>query len=141
MAALFLLGRLVFGGFFFVSGVKHFTDHATMTAYAASAGVPLPGIAVAVAGLFIVLGGASVILGLRPRVGLALVILFLVPVSLYMHAYWGIADRVMRSMQMANFLKNLALAGAALALAFHPVPWPASVEAARARRLEPVHAR
>jgi len=53
MDDLFLLGRLIFGGFFLYNGANHFLMNATMVQYAAAKAVPMPEVAVAVAGVLI----------------------------------------------------------------------------------------
>ena len=55
-----------------------------------------------------------------------------VPVSLQMHRFWDEKDPEARQREMTNFLKNMALVGAALAMMEIGVPWPVSVDAARA---------
>ena len=97
-----------------------------MAEYAESKGVPHSPAAVAVSGLMILLGGLSMILGVYPVVGAILLVLFLVPVSLYMHNFWMIPDEQMRMVEAVNFTRNMALLGAALMVMAHPTPWPAS---------------
>ena len=53
MDDLCLLGRLIFGGFFLYNGANHFLMNATMVQYAAAKAVPMPEVAVAVAGVLI----------------------------------------------------------------------------------------
>ncbi|HWG90437.1 MAG TPA: DoxX family protein, partial [Candidatus Thermoplasmatota archaeon] len=120
----FLLGRLLFGGFFVYSGINHFQNAEGLTGYAASQGVPLPALAVLGTGLLMLVGGLLVAAGAWPRVGLALLIVFLVGVTPVMHAFWTIPDPQMAQMQRAYFLRNLALLGASLALLAVPTPWP-----------------
>ena len=57
MDDLFLLGRLIFGGFFLYNGANHFLMNATFVQYAAAKGVPMPEAAVIVAGVLILAGG------------------------------------------------------------------------------------
>jgi putative oxidoreductase len=132
--SLLLLGRLLFGGFFLFSGIGHFNQVGMYSGYAASQGVPSAEIAVIGTGALLVLGGLSVILGFAPRLGLALLVLFLVPVSFVMHPFWNMADAQARSMEMVNFMKNMALTGAALGMMAIPVPWPVAVDALIRRR-------
>ena len=84
----FLIGRVVFGGFFLYNGVNHFRKLKTMAPYAASKDVPLPEAAVAVTGGAMVLGGASILLGLKPKWGAAAMATFLAGVSPVMHDFW-----------------------------------------------------
>jgi putative oxidoreductase len=134
MGALLLLGRLLFGGFFLFNGVNHFMNLAGLTAYAASRNVPMPQLAVIGSGVLLLLGGLSIITGVLPRLGLALVILFLVPVSVMMHPFWTMTDAQQRMMEMTQFMKNLALTGAAFGLMAVPVPWPASMRSGPRKR-------
>jgi uncharacterized membrane protein YphA (DoxX/SURF4 family) len=124
---LFLLGRVLFGGFFVYSGINHF-QHADMLAgFTGSKGFPSPKLAVMASGLIIVLGGLSILLGVRPIWGIVLLTLFLLPVSFVMHNYWADRDPMTRINNQVNFQKNLAMLGAAWMLAAIPQPWPMSL--------------
>jgi len=136
MAALFLLGRVIFGGFFAYNGINHFLQQRTMSDYAASKGVPAPDAAVEASGALLLAGGISVVAGMMPRQGLAAIVAFLVPVSFKMHRFWEESDPAKRLVEMTNFSKNLALAGAALAMMQIDEPWPISVDEAKADREE-----
>lgn len=127
MELLFLIGRVVFGGFFVMSGINHFTNAGMMSGYAGSKNVPAPYAAVVGTGVMLVLGGLSVVLGVLPVLGLFLIILFLVPTSVLMHNFWTVQDPQMRAAEQINFLKNLALGGAALALMYGAADWPLSL--------------
>ena len=132
MRALHVLGRMIFGGFFAYSGINHLQNSAGMAQYAGAKGVPVPQQAVQGTGAMLLAGGLSIMAGLKPRQGLALIIAFLVPVSLQMHRFWDEQDPQQRQAEMIQFMKNMALVGAALALMQVDEPWPASVDAARA---------
>jgi putative oxidoreductase len=131
MDDLFLMGRLIFGGYFLYSGALHFLEAASMAQYAASKGVPISELAVPLAGALLIIGGVCVLLGFWPRIGLACIILFLAVVTPTMHNFWAEADPATRMMQLTNFTKNLALAGGALMMMGIPTPWAYSVEARR----------
>ena len=73
-------------------------------------------IAVPLSGVVALLGGLSVLLGFRTRYGAALIALFLVPVTLTMHAFWNVSDPPMHQMQQISFMKNLSILGGALTL-------------------------
>jgi uncharacterized membrane protein YphA (DoxX/SURF4 family) len=135
MRAVFLLGRAIFGGFFAFSGINHFTHREQMSGYAAAKGTPAPDAAVLGGGAMLMAGGLSVITGVKPRQGLAALVAFLVPVSLQMHRFWDIENPAERQNEMIHFMKNMALAGAALSLMQIREPWPASVRLRRG--LEP----
>jgi putative oxidoreductase len=131
MADLFLMGRLIFGGFFLYSGVHHFLDTATLAQFAGAKGVPMPEAAVLLTGALLIVGALSILLGILPRLGLACIILFLVGVTPTMHAFWSVPDPQIRMMDVGNFMKNLALMGGALMMLMIPTPWAYSVEARR----------
>jgi uncharacterized membrane protein YphA (DoxX/SURF4 family) len=134
MNAVFLIGRIVFGGFFLVNGINHLTMLSMMAAYSEAKGVPAAGPAVVVTGLLLIFGGLSVLLGFRPRLGLAALIVFLVGVTPLMHGFWQVADAQARLHETTQFMKNAALLGAALALLRLPIPWPVSLDARLERR-------
>jgi len=127
MAVLLLIGRIIFGVYFIYSGYNHFANLQTMSGYAKFKGVPMPQLAVGGTGVMLILGGASVLLGVLPVIGLLLVILFLVPTSLMMHNYWAIEDPDQRMGERIHFLKNFGLTGAALALMYGAAAWPLSL--------------
>lgn len=126
MDILFLIGRLVFGGFFVYSGVSHFRQLEGMTQYASYKGVPAPKLAVMVSGAMMAIGGLSVVAGFGTLIGAWLLILFLVPTAFMMHNFWTESDPASRGNQKAHFLKNIALAGAALVISTIPT-WPVSL--------------
>ena len=111
MTALAPIGRVLLSLIFLLSlpgTLKH-----EAIAHAQAAGVPLANVAVPLAGIIAFAGGLMVALGFHARLGAALLVLFLVPVTLFMHKFWGLSDPQMQQMQMINFLKNVGLMGAA----------------------------
>lgn len=115
MNYLVLLGRIFFAAIFLMAGPKHFS--AQTIAFAAGRGVPLASIAVPLSGLLAIAGGLSIVLGYKARIGAWLLVLFLVPVTLMMHNFWGIADPMAAQMQQVMFMKNLSMLGGALLIA------------------------
>lgn len=120
-----LLGRILFALIFILSGLKHATGAGAD--YAAAAGVPLSGALVPVAGILALLGGLSILLGYKVKYGAWLIVIFLVPVTLALHNFWAVQDPMQAQLQMAMFMKNIALLGGALLLAYFG-PGPYSVE-------------
>ncbi|HET9741540.1 MAG TPA: DoxX family protein [Terriglobales bacterium] len=131
MKAPFMIGRLLFGGFFLYSGIHHFQQREGLAQYAKSKHVPLPDVAVGATGAALILGGASLLLGIKPKIGAATVAGFLAGVSPLMHDFWSSEDPNQRQNDMINFTKNMALLGGALALMSVEEPWPASIPVAR----------
>lgn len=111
-APIVLLGRLLFALIFLLSGPRHFMSQTI--AYAASNGVPMASIAVPFSGLLAVLGGLSILLGYRAKIGAWLIVLFLIGVTPMMHNFWAVTDPMMHQFQMIMFMKNMSMLGAAL---------------------------
>lgn len=127
MEYVFFAGRLLLGGFFLWMGLQHLRNLENMSGFAASQGVPAPKLATAGSGVLLLVGGASVVTGIAPLLGVLALAAFLVPVTLKMHAFWAIEDPQARSLQMTQFLKNVALLGATLLLVAIEQPWPISL--------------
>ena len=127
MDVLFLSSRILYGGFFILGGINHFTHLEMMAGYAGFKGVPAPKPAVIASGLLIMAGGLSLVLGAWPTYGVVCIGAFLIPVTLMMHTFWSDTDPQMKLNNRVNFQKNVALLGAALAFLFVPQPWPLSL--------------
>lgn len=127
MKVLFLIGRIVFGGFFLTSGFSDLRHYRFFVPLVAASGVPFPRFAVIFAGLLILIGGISIVLGLWPRAGICLIILFLVLVTPIAHAFWGQKNRQQHADDLNNFTKNMGLLGGSLMMLVIPQPWPYSV--------------
>jgi putative oxidoreductase len=110
--AVVVLGRFLFALIFLMAGANHFNKQTI--GYAASQGVPLAAIAVPLSGVLAIVGGLSILLGYRAKLGAWLIVLFLVPVSLMMHKFWTITDPMMAQIQMILFMKNVSMLGGAL---------------------------
>ena len=126
MAAAFLIGRLILGAYYLFSAFHHFSDTSTMARYAASHGVPAPTAAILVSGLLLAIAGVTILLGVMPRLGIAALVLFLLPVTFVMHPFWGDTNGAARMADMVNFTKNMALLGSSLMFLAIPEPWPYS---------------
>ena len=111
--AALIAGRVIFGGFFIYNGIHHFVDRKILIGYARSKGVAWPEVAVLGSGAMIILGGLSLLTGVKPKIGAALVTTFLAGVTPQMHDYWNESDPGQRVNQMVNFTKNVALVGGA----------------------------
>ena len=123
MEYLFLVSRILFGGYFVLAGINHFRNLAGTAGYAASKGVPFPKVAVIGTGLLLLLGGLGIVLGLYVRFAILLLVVFLIPVTFKMHQFWKVQDPMQKMGERINFEKNIALAGAALAYLFIALPW------------------
>ena len=140
MHGAFLTGRVIVGLYYLsAAAMTHFAGLSTAAGYAASKGVPFPTVAVIGSGLLLVVAGLTLLTGWHPKVGVAALVLFFVPVTFMMHAFWRISDPMARMAEMVNFTKNLALLGSSLMFLAIPEPWPLSVHP-RARVRAEAHA-
>jgi putative oxidoreductase len=110
-----LMGRILYAAIFVMAGPGHFT--AGTISYAAHQGVPMASIAVPLSGLIALVGGMSILVGYFARYGAWLIVVFLVPVTIMMHKFWGIPNPSVAQIQQILFMKNLSMLGAALLIA------------------------
>jgi putative oxidoreductase len=94
--------------------------------------VPLASIAVPLSGVLAILGGLSILLGYRAKLGAWLIVLFLILVTLMMHKVWTVSDPMMAQIQMVMFMKNASMLGSALLIS-HFGARPLSLDARRSR--------
>ena len=123
MIYLFVLGRILLGGYFIMNGYNHFKNLKMLTGYAQLKKVPMPKIAVLVTGLMMFLGGLGILLGIYVQLSVFLLSLFLIGTLIKMHKYWEVTDPMARMGEYVNFYKNLGLLGAILMLLAIPLPW------------------
>ena len=121
MRYLVLIGRILYASVFLLAITYHFKNETIQ--WAASKGVPMPNVLVPLSGVIAFLGGLSIAIGFRTRIGAWLIIIFLIPVTCIMHSFWKETDPMMMQMQGSNFTKNMSMLGAALILTwFGPGP-------------------
>ena len=112
MNVAFSIARIIFGGYWLMAALNHFKNLNHMSGYAKAKGTPLPNLAVAGTGVILSAGGLSMLLGVYPVVGIAMLIVFLLGVSVQ---------------NIINFTTNIALIGALLMFLLLPRPWPMSL--------------
>lgn len=127
MEVVFLIGRIILGVYYLFNASNHFFRLEMMSGYAASKGVAAPKLFVVVTGALLLVGGLSILLGVRPAVGVVALVLFFLPVSFIMHNFWAVQDPMAKMLEMVNFTKNMALMGAALMFLAITTPWPFSL--------------
>lgn len=116
MHTLAIIGQVLFGFYWLNAGINHFRKLSALAGYAASKGTPAPKLAVAGSGLLLLLGGAGILLGYQTWWAILALVIFLVPVTLLMHAFWKDTDPQTKMNNHIQFMKNLALLGALLLL-------------------------
>jgi putative oxidoreductase len=115
MKTVVLFGRIFFSLIFLNTIFGHFTQQGI--GYAAASGVPYPNILVPVSGVMAILGGLSIVLGYKAKIGAWLLVLFLIPVNFMMHNFWAFEGAEAQT-QMVNFIKNFSLIGGALLITY-----------------------
>ena len=124
------VGRAAFAAVFLWFAPLDFTPQGV--AWAAQQHVPAPNVLVPLAGLIGTAGGLSFVLGYRAKLGAWLLVLFLVPVTGFMHNFWAIRDPMAAQLQEGFFMANLSRIGAAVLIA-HFGAGPFSLDARAAR--------
>ncbi|MFL5261643.1 MAG: DoxX family protein [Anaeromyxobacteraceae bacterium] len=119
-----LAGRLLLAGIFLFSGWMKLTATGRAAAAIAGHGLPYATAGAYVAGVAEVVGGLALVLGLKTRAASIAFVVYLVIVTYVFH--WHPALRGDRA-QLANVLKNAAIAGGMLLLASHG-PGRASID-------------
>jgi putative oxidoreductase len=105
-----LIARILFG-IIFLRTAKHLFSAKELAGYisgAQRAGVPFPEVLAPFASAIAPLGALLILLGYRAKFGGWLIIVFLAPVTLYMHRFMDI-----------HFMYNLSMMGGALMFAYH----------------------
>jgi putative oxidoreductase len=113
-----LLGRVLLSAIFVISGFGKIFDFNTTAHYMANKGIPATTFVLVVALIIEIVGGLSVLLGVRVRWGALLLAAYLVPVTLIFHNFWSYHGAP-QQMMLIEFLKNLAIMGGLLVLAVH----------------------
>ena len=126
MESIFFIGRILLGGYFLFNAYNHLLKSNDLVGYAESKGVMSAKLAVIGSGLLLLFGGYTILSGVRVTAGIAALVLFLIPVTFTMHAFWKEEGQA-RMMDKVQFMKNLAILGAVLMLLAIPVPWPMSL--------------
>src|SRR5437868_3537365 len=107
MKAILLIGRIFFSLIFLMTIMSHFKQGTI--GYAESKGVPFAAALVPLSGIIATLGALSIIFGYKAKTGAWLLVIFLIPVTFFMHAFWKETDPMQMQMQMSNFMKNISM--------------------------------
>ena len=116
MNAVFLIARILFVFMFLLSAMGHLTKSEAMAGYAKFKGAPGGKFGVIASGITMGLGALMILLGVYGDLGSLLVLVTLLPISYFMHAYWKEADAQAKQADQIQFNKNVGLIGGALAL-------------------------
>ena len=86
-----------------------------MTGYASHKGLPAPRFNVIASGVVLLLGGLGIVFGIFPTIASIALAAFLLAAAVLFHDFWSVPEEQQQS-EMTNFLKNVALAGGAIAI-------------------------
>lgn len=113
-----LIGRILIAMLFLPAGIQKISGFAGSVGYAASAGMPMPQVAVALGLVIEIVAGLAILLGWHTRWAALILGFFTLVASFFFHNFWSVpADAVM--MQQLLFWKNIALVGGLLGFAAH----------------------
>lgn len=111
-----LLGRVLLGVLFVISGFEKITGFAGTAGFIASKGLPMPTVLAAVAVAIEFLGGIALVVGFKTRWAGLLLAVFLVVITPVFHNFWD-APAAEAMNQQINFMKNLSILGGMLVVA------------------------
>jgi putative oxidoreductase len=116
MKFVLITGRILFSLLFILSSFGHFK--AETIAFAGSQGLPYASVLVPLSGIVELIGGLSILVGYRAKLGAWLLVIFLIPVTFVFHQFWNVTDPMTYQMQFVMFMKNISMTGAALLIAY-----------------------
>jgi len=111
-----LVGRILLGALFVVAGYGKLTGFAGFAGYLTKLGFPAPEAMAVLAIIFELGGGILLIIGWQARWAAWALVLFTLVATFAAHRFWDF-EAAQRTMQMTQFLKNLAVAGGLLMVA------------------------
>ncbi|MCB7479792.1 DoxX family membrane protein [Christiangramia sediminis] len=100
---------ILLGIFFLINGINHFFNSKIIEEYAEKRSLLASKLMVKLSGIFLCLGGLSLISGYFLLFGLGALCLFLVIASFTIHKFWAIKDREIMMLESMHFAKNWAI--------------------------------
>jgi putative oxidoreductase len=107
---LLLLGRILLGGIFVLSGYGKLMGLSAFAASLEQKGVPFASVMALIGAPVEFFGGLAIVLGIETRYAAALMVGFVIVATLISHRFWEYQDAV-RQMQKTQFSKNMAILG------------------------------
>lgn len=126
------IGRSLLALIFIASGLGKIGGWEQTAGYMASKGMPLVPLFLFGAIALELLGGLSILLGYKARIGAIALMVFLLPATLIFHAFWSY-EGMQQQLQMIQFLKNVSIFGGLLLVLAHGAG-PLSFDAKAAQR-------
>jgi len=115
------IGRILFSLIFIASGISKIGDWKKTIDYMESHHMIFIPFFLIIAILLQVLGGLSIITNYKTKVGVVLLLLFLIPATFIFHNFWSLPteteiEMINQQYEMVSFLKNITIIGALLLL-------------------------
>jgi putative oxidoreductase len=118
MSLLRLIARSAFASIFVTAGYDTLTNPGGRAKVVSDAlPLPEPELMVRLNGASMLVGGAALALGVKPRAAAVGLAAALVPTTYAGHQFWKVTDPAMHRMQRVHFLKNASLIGGLLTYA------------------------
>lgn len=112
-----LLGRLLIAAVFIPAGLMKIPGFDATAGYMAAKGLPLVPLLLTATILIEAGCGLLILLGWRAREAALVLFLFLIPVTVIFHGFWGIEDAAAKAAEQRAFMKNVGIMGGVLLLA------------------------
>ncbi len=100
---------ILLGVFFLLNGINHFYNSRIIEEYAEKRSLLASKFMVKISGVFLCLGGLSLITGYFLLVGLAALCIFLIIASFTIHKFWAVKEREIVMLESMHFAKNWAI--------------------------------
>jgi len=106
-----LLGRILLAFIFLQSAFEKVLNYPKTLTLMGAHGIPEPQILLPLAIATLFAGAIMILIGWKAQWGALLLIVFMIPATLYFHSYWSYAPALQLN-QFHHFVKNLAILGA-----------------------------
>jgi putative oxidoreductase len=116
MDVIALIARILFACLFLASGLGHLLSTEALAGYAAVKKLPQPRLAVQASGVYLVIAAVMLMFGIWPDLAALAFVPFLLLSAFLFHGFWQESEPQLRMQEQTEFLKDIALAGGALAL-------------------------
>ena len=115
------IGRFLLGLYFFIPGVRKFTESEQLTAYMQAHDIAFAPQLLFFSGAASVIGGLLLMSGRHVKLAAYGFVIYVLLVNFMLHNFWAMEeDRLAREMQ--NFIKNLGILAGLLVVAGYALP-------------------
>lgn len=115
------IGRFLLGLYFFIPGIRKFTESDQLTAYMQSHDIAFAPQLLWFAGAASVIGGILLMSGRFVKFAAYGFVIYVLLVNLMLHNFWAMSDDMV-AREMQNFVKNLAIVAGLMVVAGCALP-------------------